>query len=407
MRRVAVGYFIAALSFCQLGEAKVPEQYRIAQVVSTSPDPELARTDYQIERGSQALNRFHVLRVRETATRHPPSSPVMLLSPFGFPAQYWELTKLGSYRDSFAARLALSGYDVWLVDSRSASVAPGGCETGAVDCSAMADWGVELAVDDAMFVHDLVRRAHPAKRPVIGGFSGGSSTAIAAVDREPRSFAGLFIWEGTLYTADPAIRARNAAFCQQDEARLATGAFFDASVQGFRTLFALASSSPGTPSPIPVFPPGTTNLQALVFALSVPDPTNPLNFTDTFIRLVGDPGTGSFTYADTNRLFQLAPLIANYAPVRFIRDSHCAIGGSDASHTDGLGAFRGDLLVYAEGRGFGQMMIDTANLMPHARVTVDSHAEFGESDPYFHRDWVSVAVDPLVDWLRRGHCFDR
>jgi hypothetical protein len=383
------------------------DEYRVTDVSTTSPDPGVVRTSYQIERGHLALNRFHVLRVRETSPRHPLGPPVMLLSPFGFPAEYWELTSVGVYRDAFAARLALAGYDVWLVDSRLANVAPGGCETGAVDCSAMSDWGIDTAVDDAMFVRELVRGAHPAKRPVLGGFSGGSSAAIAAIDRDPRSFSGLFIWEGTLYTADPAIRARNAAFCQQDEARLAAGVFFDASVQGFRTLFALAGSGPGDPSPIPVFPPGTTNLQALIFALSVPDPTNPLNFTDTFIRLVGDPATSTFTFADRNRVFQLAPLVGNYAPVRFIRDSHCAIAGIDGAHTDGLGAFRGDLLVYAEGHGFGQMMLDTAALMPHAKATIDYHPEFAESDPYFNVDWVSVALDPLVAWLRKGHRFDR
>lgn len=400
MKRIAIGCFLAALSFCRSGQARAPEQYSVTQVSSTAPDPDLIRTDFQIARGSAALNRFHVLRIHETS-RHPPKAPVILVSPFGFPAQYWELTKLGIYRDAFAPRLALAGYDVWLIDSRFANVAPGGCESGSVDCSAMTDWGVDTAVDDVMFVQDLVHGAHPAKRPIIGGFSGGSSTAIAAVDREPRAFEALFMWEGTLFTADPAIRARNAVFCAQDEARLAAGVFFDASVQGFRTLFALASGAPGDPSPIPVFPPGTTNLQALVFALSFPDPTNPLNFTDTFIRLVGDPSTGTFTYADTARVFQLAPLIANYAPIRFIRDSHCALAGNDLTHTDGLGAFRGDVLVYAEGHGFGQMMVDTANLMPHARVTLDLHPEFGESDPYFHVDWVSVALDPLVDWL--GH----
>jgi pimeloyl-ACP methyl ester carboxylesterase len=406
MRSAAIGCLFAMSLLCKFVRAG-SDEYRVTQVSSTSPEPEVVRTSYQIEKGTQALNRFHVLRVRENSSSHPASPPVMLLSPFGFPAEYWELTSAGTYRDTFAARLALAGYDVWLVDSRLANVAPGGCETGSVDCSAMSGWGVDTAVDDAMFVRELVRREHPSKRPVLGGFSGGSSAALAAVDREPRSFSGLFIWEGTLYTADPAIRARNAAFCQQDEARLASGVFFDASVQGFRTLFTLAGTGPNDPSPIPVFPPGTTNLQALIFALSVPDPTNPLNFTDTFIRLVGNPATSTFTYADRNRVFQLAPLVGNYAPVRFIRDSHCAIAGLDGRFTDGLGAFRGDLLVYAEGQGFGQMMLDTAALMPHAKVTVDYHPEFAESDPYFHVDWVSVALDPLVEWLRRGHCAER
>jgi pimeloyl-ACP methyl ester carboxylesterase len=384
------------------GHPHAPDDYRVTRVDSTVPVPELVRTDIEIQQGPAALNRFHVLRVRPNAFAHPANPPVLLLSPFGFPAQYWEITKLPDYRDTFAARLALAGYDVWLVDSRLANVAPGSCESASVDCSPMADWGQETAVDDALFVRDLMRVAHPFDRPVIGGFSGGSSTAIATVNREPHAFRGLLMWEGTLYTPDPAIRARNATFCSQDEARLAGGTFFDASVQGFKTLFSLASAAPAAPSPIPVFPPGTTNLQALLFALSVPDPTNPLNFTDTFIRLVGDPATSTLTFADLGRVFQLAPLVGNYAPVRFIRDSHCAIGGSDDRFTSNLGAFHGDVLVYAEGHGFGTMMIDTANLMPHAKITIDYHPEFAESDPYFHVDWVGVALDPLVDWLQRG-----
>jgi hypothetical protein len=62
--------------------------------------------------------------------------------------------------------------------------------------------------------------------------------------------------------------------------------------------------------------------------------------------------------------------------------------------------FRGDVLVYAEGFGFGQMMIDTANLMTRAQVTIDYHAEFGESDRYYNTHWVDNAVTPLVQWLR-------
>jgi hypothetical protein len=45
-------------------------------------------------------------------------------------------------------------------------------------------------------------------------------------------------------------------------------------------------------------------------------------------------------------------------------------------------------------------MIDTADLMTRARVTLNDHPEFGESDFYFHRDWPSVAVRPLLRWLR-------
>lgn len=404
MKCVGVGCFLVASSLCAsaLAHPRAGNDYRVEEVTTTTPDAALLRTDFVVQEGAASLDRFHVVRVQQACGSRPDAPPVILLSPFGFPARYWELTKLASYRDSFVARLSLAGYDVWLVDSRLANASPGDCESGAVDCSPMADWGMNAAVDDAMFVRDMVRWAHPGSRPVLGGFSGGSSAAIAAVNREPHAFSGLLMWEGTLYTTDPAIRARNATFCQQDEARLSSGVFYDASVQGFRTLFALAAAAPSDPSPIPVFPPGTTNLQAMIFALSVPDPTNPLNFTDTFIRLVGDPATSSLTYSDIQRVFQLAPLVGNYAPVRFIRDSHCAIAGSDTEFTNNLDAYHGDVLVYAEGHGFGQMMIDTANLMTHAHVTVDFHPELAESDPYFHFDWVHVSVDPLLDWLGRG-----
>jgi hypothetical protein len=185
-----------------------------------------------------------------------------------------------------------------------------------------------------------------------------------------------------MYATDPAIRARNANFCAQDEARLAAGTFFDASVQGFKTLFNLATAAPGDPSPIPVFPPGTTNLQALLFALSVPDPSNPLNFTDTFIRLVGDPATSTLTFADLDRVLLLGPLVGNYAPVHFIRDGHCAIGGVDTHFTSNLSAFDGDVLVYAEGHGFRTTMIDTGcsairRVIPDAGVRANERNQTG------------------------------
>jgi hypothetical protein len=76
------------------------------------------------------------------------------------------------------------------------------------------------------------------------------------------------------------------------------------------------------------------------------------------------------------------------------------MGGLDNQWSDHLSHFRGDVLVYAEGFGFGQMMVDTANLMTRARVTLDYHAEFGESDRYYNTHWVDNAVRPLTRWLR-------
>lgn len=348
--------------------------------------------------GDEALNTFDVVRVQRSSMTCSGDPGVILLSPFGFQTKFWELTQAG-YNDSFVARVALAGYDVWMVDNRTADLAPGSCESEAVDCTPLADWGVDTGVADAMFVQKLVKMAHPGQKPVVGGFSGGSSAAIASVNSNPNSFSGLFMWEGTLFTKDPAIRARNAAFCAQDEDLLADGVVVDASVQGFKAILNLATAAPSAPSPIPGFPPGTTNLQALIFAFSVPNPANPLNFTDGFVRLVGDPFAATLTYSNLARFQLLGPLVGNYAPVRFLRDSHCAMGGLDTHWTSRLNKFKGGVLVYAAGLGFGQMMLDTASLMTKAHVTVNYRPELGESDFYYLNNWQTETVTPFTNWL--------
>jgi pimeloyl-ACP methyl ester carboxylesterase len=374
--------------------------YRITHIGVDDPSPELRRTVTSVQVGQDPLDRFDIVRVRRRALSRWSDPPVMLIAPFAFPAEFWEIST-GDYEDGFAQRLALAGYDVWLVDSRVSNVAPGGCESGSVDCSAMASWDQETGIADAMFARKLVTLAHPIRKPVIGGFSGGSSTAMATVNRHPNAFAGLFMWEGTLHSADPAIRARNAAFCAQDEALLADGVYFDPAVQGFKILFQLAAAAPNEPTPIPVFPPGTTNLQALLFAFTVPDPSNPLNFTDDFIRLVGDPFAATLAHSSLERVLLWGPLVSNYAPIAFLRDTHCSIGGLDTRFTDRLDRFRGAALIYAEGQGFGQMMLDTAALMTRADVTIDFRPEFAEADRYFHSDFQTVALEPLLDWLEQ------
>src|SRR5690606_17124958 len=210
---------------------------------------------------------------------------------------------------------------------------------------------------------------------------------------------GLFLWEGTLISDDPGIQARNAAFCDDDIAMMDAGVYFDASVQVFQTLFLLAQASPHDPTFIPVFPPGTSNLQALLFALTLPDPQNPLNFTDSFTRFIGNPFEATLAFSDLDRVLGLGALVGNYAPMAFIRDSHCSMGGVETRFTNNLDAFRGNVLVFGAGFGFGSMMLDTAARFSSADVTVDYEPGFGESDRFFHVDWEAVALAPLLNWL--------
>ncbi len=367
----------------------------IDETLST-PVAEIERRVLTIQEGKNSFNRFQVVHLKPAVEAN--QAPVILLAPFGFPAEFWEQSDDGSYLDAFAPQLALTGRDVWLVDSRLAQADPGECESGAVDCSPMEGWGMDTAVSDALFVTHLARTGC-GKKPVIGGLSGGSATALAAVNARPRRFSGLFLWEGTLLSDDPSILARNAAFCQDDEDALSAGIFYDGSVQIFKTLFALAATDPEGLSPIPAFPPGTTNLQALLFALSFPDPNNPLNFTESFVRFVGDPFSATLQFSDIDRVVNLGSLTGNYAPIAFIRDSHCSMGGVETKFTNRLHRFRGDVLVFAEGRGFNTMMLDTAARFTRADVTIDYQPTFGESDRFFNVDWETVALDPFLDWL--------
>jgi pimeloyl-ACP methyl ester carboxylesterase len=388
----------AAMWAFMVGAVRADSGYHVTNIGTDRPIPSLNRTVISVQVGNDPLNHFDIVRVRRHGLRYVGDPPVILLAPFAFPAEFWELST-GDYEDSFGPQVALAGYDVWMVDSRLADIAPGSCESGAVDCSAMAGWTQDAAIADAMFVRALAFVAHPFKKPVIGGLSGGSSTAIATIDRHPNAFAGLFGWEGTLYTDSSAIRARNAAFCAQDEALLAAGQFFDPAVQSFKVLFQLAAAAPNDPSPIPAFPPGTTNLQALLIAFTLPNPANPLNFTEGFVRLVGDPFATTLTYSDIDKVLVWGPLVGNYAPVAFIRDSHCSMAGIETRFTDDLENFHGPVLFFTEGLGFGEMMFDTADLLTNADVTIDYHAEFGESDRYFHREWETVGLAPFLAWL--------
>lgn len=390
------------LGLSLLSTEAAAESRKVVAESTTVPAMGLSRTVMTVQEGASTFERFDVVRLHRMGNVGKHDEPVILLAPFGFPAEFWEASAPGSdYVDSFGPGLALEGYDVWLVDNRLAAAAPGQCESGAVDCSPMKDWGIDTAVDDALFVTKLIKGKGScgAKDPVIGGLSGGSSTALAAVNRHPNKFRGLFLWEGTLYTADPDIRARNAAFCQNDIAAYDAGTYFDGSVAVFQLLFQLATVAPNDPSPIPVFPPGTTNLQAILFALTVPDPSNPLNFTETFVRLVGNPFAATLAFSDINRVLAWGGLVGTYAPVAFIRDSHCAMGGLDDSFTDKLDKFKGSALVFSEGLGFGQMMLDTADLLERADVTIDTNPTFGESDRYSHVNWQDEALLPLVEWL--------
>lgn len=374
--------------------------YQVVSTSVTTPHPSLERVSYEVQVGDSPLNQFSITRVHKKCGKT--DGALILLSPFLLPGAFYEISESGGYAKSAAGRLAQSNIDVWLVDQRRTGLAPGACESGSADCSAMGDWDFTAYSSDALFALSLVNRTHPHKKPVIGGFSAGSNAALATLNRAPSAFSGVFLFEGTFFTEDPELIAHNDVVCDNLEAALGAGSVFDPSAALFGLTVRLASADPMGIFPVPAFPPGTTNQQALLYVFAAPPPPGALAPTPGFVRAIADFSTQQFTYANQARLGLIGGLFDNYGSIAAVRDLACGLSGRDERYVDHLGDFRGDVLVMVEGTGFGQAMFDTAGLFEQARsVTIDHNPELGESDPYFHRRWEHVFLKPLRDWLRR------
>jgi hypothetical protein len=186
------------------------------------------------------------------------------------------------------------------------------------------------------------------------------------------------------------------------EDALEAGAVFDPSVAIFNPVINLAATDPSGLSPFGSFPPGTTNQQALLFVFGTPPPQGALSPTPTFVRHIADFESQQFVYANQSRLELVGPMFDNYASLAALRDLACGLAGIDDTHVYNLGQFKGDVLMFLGGTGFGQAMFDTAEQFSEASsVTIEHRSELGEADAYFHYNWVREFYHPLRRWLRR------
>ena len=373
--------------------------YHVVSTDVSHPTPAIERVVHQVQVGSSPLNRFAITEVHR---RGRSKGTLILLSPFLLPGAFYEISETGSYGKSAAGRLAESGVDVWLVDQRRTGLAPGSCESGAADCSVMLDWDFDTYSTDALFALSLVKARGGCEKPVIGGFSAGANTARATLNRAPREFAGVFLYEGTFFTEDATIRAHNDAACTTLDNALASGTPFDGSAAVPGLALRLAAADPNGAFPIPAFPPGTTNEQAMFYVFGSPPPPGALSPTPNFVRCITDFPHQRFVYTNEDRLKLAGPMFDSYASLPALRDLACGLAGRDDSHYDNVGAFRGKALIFVDGTGFGPAMFDTAGLFdPRVDVTIESNPELGEADAYFHRRWAQVFLSPLSRWLQQ------
>ena len=149
------------------------------------------RTDWTVQVGANAVNRFTVHRLtmggagaEEGMTTGGGGSvsrregdggggrggaaraALVLLPPLGNAFNFFEVDENGVYERSFAAFFAGRGFEVWGYSPRTTGLHAGVCESGAIDCSPMAHWGIEAVVEDVAFLRGFLARTSGEDLPV-------------------------------------------------------------------------------------------------------------------------------------------------------------------------------------------------------------------------------------------------
>ena len=214
-------FFLATQLLLTAGVSQA-QPYQVINTQSSVVGDDLSRTATTIQSGANSLDRFTMTKVVKAGLPDEPiKGAVLLLPPLGSGFQNYEATENGDYNNSFVAFFARRNFVVYGYSPRQNGLVAGSCESGAVDCSPMANWGMETIGNDVAYIRAQIGQQFPGLKVVVGGLSMGSIAALAALNTAPNDYAGAILIEGTIHDPDPAVRAVNANFCSVDEAMLA------------------------------------------------------------------------------------------------------------------------------------------------------------------------------------------
>jgi hypothetical protein len=339
-----------------------------------------------VQDGDNSLNRFTMHRVKKEGV--PTQAVFLALPPLAATFATYTFDENNDLSQSFAGILAAEGIEVWGYSPREANLVAGQCETMAVDCSIVEEWGLESSVDDALFITNVIKVTRPNKKIIPGGLSYGSVMAVAMADRRPHAFGGVALWESALWTDDEDVAATNAAFCDALDAQLALGVVYDSSTQQQKGLAFLAQTDP-------VFH------QILVGLLDTPPPSPVTTAVPNFSLVRGDVLTNQFLYgSDARVLGNILSTFMDYTSVRKMRDVSCSLGGDD-EFVSNLDAYHKPVLMLKSGRGFGPWMDAQVDLMGTHSSKIEDHftADYGHVDLYMDPDHADLVEDVVVDWV--------
>jgi pimeloyl-ACP methyl ester carboxylesterase len=398
MRATFFVLFIATQTLLAAGSSQA-QPYQTINTENSIVGGDLSRTVTTIQSGNIPLNRFFMIRVVKAGVPNQGlQGVILLLPPLGSGFQNYEASENDDYNNSFVAFFARRNFAVVGYSPRQQDLTAGSCESGMIDCSPMADWGLQTIVSDVAFIRQQIATEFPDLKVVIGGLSMGSIASMATLSAHPDDYAGALLIEGTIHDTNPTVRAINAKFCSTFEAMLAGGVVYDGqSGPGVKALNQLAQVAPNAPTVFPGFPPGITNHQAFVLALSAP-PVSPLSPRPGYYNLAGNFVEDRFFYANESLVHANVATFLDYTPIKSLRDLNCGLAG-ETTFTNNLGSYRGPVIMFAGGHGFGSAMFDTAQLMGAANVTINFKSEYGHVDYMFANNHLQQLEHPILSWL--------
>jgi pimeloyl-ACP methyl ester carboxylesterase len=375
------------------------QPYQTVSTQNSIVGGDLSRTVTTVQSGNNTLDRFLMTSVKKAdVPNNALKGVVFLLPPLGSGFQNYEASDNGDYNNSFVAFFARRNFAIVGYSPRQHSLTAGTCESGVIDCSPMANWGLATINSDVAYIRQQITADYPDLKVVIGGLSMGSVASMAALNTAPNDYAGAILIEGTLHDPDPTVRAINANFCSNFEGLLAGGVYYDGqSGPAIKALSQLAQAAPNAPTVFPGFPPGTTNHQAFVLALSAPGVT-PLSPRPGYYNLAGSFAEDRFFFANEPLVHANLATFFDYTPIRSLRDLNCGLAG-ETTFTNNLSNFNGPVIMFAGGHGFGSAMFSTAQLMTSATVTINFEQEYGHVDYMFSENHLQELEHPIMTWL--------
>lgn len=387
---VAQLFLIATISQAQ--------PYQVVSTENSVVTDDLNKTITTIQEGDTPLNRFRMTKVSKALPLNSLKGVIFLLPPLGSGFQNYEVGDNGDYDNSFAGFFALRNYVVFGYSFRQHGLVAGSCESGAINCSPMAEWGLQTVVDDAAFIRSQIALQYPGLPIFIGGLSMGSIGAMSVINANPGAYDGAILIEGTIYDEDPNVRAINTNFCAGFDAMLAGGVLYEGTSGPFvKFVSQQAQAAPNAPAMFPGFPPGLTNHQAFVLALSAP-PLSPLSPRPDYFNLAGNFMEDRFFFANESLVHGSLAGFNDYTPVRLMRDLNCGLAG-ETTFSNNLGAFERPVIMFVAGHGFGSAMLDTAELMSSADVTIKSRGDYGHVDYVFSTNHLQQLEHQILKWL--------